>query len=412
VISNLKFKRGASTKRGHVCQNSVNRLVEALFNGGVNVRATALFLSLCFFPMSAMAGDVNRPLRIEKFYFMFHPVCWAQAMQGDQVPPLPDGATKEDFLETLALERTINQRQKDFMSGMRPNEALILFPIGESPAMRDLEEHATRVLGRRCVFVRETHPDPPAAWAELSNPIQEFLENSELEGRAEYLKDVPSKIRSELESEIREAVQARGSNWRIGVLEVLYTSRLYAEHLKRQFEEHGLVFNPNTVSSEAFGEGFEQCAVTWKAMLTEYLGFRSPAKNIFDLSVSGARFLRKAGCVERVLLRHDIQLFLWKHEDGRCVGLFMRSRCRLKDPQYYAFVRLADVRLEVWSETAYGTKRWPIQNSCIEEKDGHLRIPVLNGIRRDSTDGSFYIIAEKISFEEFRNMLTSCNIVE
>jgi len=370
------------------------------------------FLTLCLLPISAIAADDEQPLRIDKLYFTFHPVCWAQAMQGDQVPPLPAGVTKEDFLETLAWERIVNQRQRDFMSSMKPNEALILFPIGESKAMLDLEEHATRVLGRRCILVRKTHPDPPSAWAKLPSPIKEFLGNEELDGRDAYLKDVPPEIRRELENEIREAVQERGYNWNTGALEVLYTSRLYAEDIRQQFEQHGLTYDPVVLRSEAFGEGFEQCAVTWKAMLTDYLGFASPAQNVFDLSVSSARFLRKADLVERVLVQHDTQLFLWKREDGRCIGLFMRARCRLKDPQFYALVPLAGMSLEVWSETAYGTKRWPIQDSPVAEKEGCLRVPVLNGIRRDSTDGSFYIIAEKIPFEEFRNALTACQIAE
>jgi len=90
----------------------------------------------------------------------------------------------------------------------------------------------------------------------------------------------------------------------------------------------------------------------------------------------------------------------------------MRSRCRLKDPQFYALIPLNDASLEIWDTPKYGTKCWPDGNSPIKAENGHLQVPVLNGIRRDSTDGAFYIVAEKISFDEFRKMLVTCRIVE
>ena len=34
-----------------------------------------------------------------------------------------------------------------------------------------------------------------------------------------------------------------------------------------------------------------------------------------------------------------------------------------------------------------------------------MKVPVLNGIRRDATDGAFYVIGKDIAFDEFRRRL-------
>ena len=353
-----------------------------------------------------IGSDAGRRLvRINKLYFMFHPVCWGMGMRGDQPPPVPAGASKEDYLACYEWEKVVNQRQKDFISKMKPNEALIMFPISRCPAMLDLERHAAKVLGRRCVFVRGCHPDPPAAWAKLPDPIKQFLDDEQLEGKAAYLQDIPSEIRTELEAEIRAACRVRGYDWCIGGLEVLYTSRMFALDIQRQLTAQGLCFDPATVKSEAFGEGFEQCAMTWKAMVVPYLGLASPADNIFDLSVGGGRLLVKAKFKERVRLDHDIRLYLWQGQDGRPIGLYARSWCRLKDPQFYAHIPLEGISCEVWGLAAYGTRLWPAEHSCIKVEAGCLKVPVLNGIRRDATDGAFYVIAKDIALDEFRRRL-------
>jgi len=352
----------------------------------------------------------KRSLKIDKFYFMFHPVCWGMGMRGNEPPPLPAGVRKEDYLACYEWEKVVNQRQKDFISQMKPNEALIMFPISSCKAMLDLEQHAAKVLGRRCIFVRGCHPDPPAAWAKLSDAIKRFLQDEKLEGKKGYLKDVPPQIRKELAAEIRQACQVLGYGWKTGGLEVLHTSRMFALDIQNQLRAHGLTYDPATVKSEAFGEGFEQCAMTWKAMTVPYLGLASPADNIFELSVSGARFLVKAKFKERVALGHDICLYLWEGQDGRPIGLYARSWCRLRDPQFYAHVPLKGLSCEVWSVAAYGTKLWPAEDSRIKVVRDRLKVPVLNGIRRDATDGAFYVIGNDIAFDEFRRRLVESAI--
>jgi hypothetical protein len=249
----------------------------------------------------------------------------------------------------------------------------------------------------------------PAAWQKLASPIESFINDDNLEGKADFLRDVPPEIHSELVSEIKEAGKVRGYNWSIAVLKVIYYNRLSAMYIQKQFQEQGLYYDANTIESEAFGEGFEQCAVTWKAMLVPYLGLARPADNIFDLSVSGAPFLLKAKFRERVKLSNDVRLFLWEGEDNHPIGLYVRSWCRLKDPQFYARIPLERFSLEVWDLSA---KCWPAEKSSLKSENGFLNVPALNGIRRDAADGSFYLIGTDISFEMFRRRLMKAEISE
>ena len=246
--------------------------------------------------------------------------------------------------------------------------------------------------------------------AGVGGAIHKFLDDENLEGREAYLAPIPPSVRAELIAEVRDACQTRGYDLGLGGLEVTVTSRMMALDIEGQLKQQGLSYDPAAVECEAFGEGFEQCAMTWKAMVVPYLGLAKPAANVFELSVSAAQFLVGATFRERIALGHDIQLYLWEGADGRPIGLYARAWCRLRDPQYVVKAPLNQDSCEVWTEQSYGTKVWPGESSPITAENGHLRIPVLNGIRRDATDGAFYVIGNGIAFEEFRRILVNSEI--
>jgi hypothetical protein len=362
------------------------------------------------------SASTEEPLKIDKLYFLFHPVCWR--MHG---PQPPKGVDQENWTACYNRELRVNEEQKKFMSRMQPNEALIMFPISRSKPMLELEEHATEVLGRRAIIVRRGGKDPPRDWAELTNPIERFLTDPQLKGKAEFLKGVPAAIQTELAAEIREARQNSHSTWNVSVLEVAYYSRLCAMDIRNEFKKRNLHFDPQTTRSEAFGEGFEQCAMTWKQMLVPYLGLAHPAENRFDLSVSGGPFLVNATLKERVKLSHDLRLFLWEGKDDRLIGMYARAWCRLKDPQVYARVPLANMSLEV--REVHDKQCWPKPDASelrLQVEDDHLKVPIFNGIRRDfdwrkavrTDEEACYLIAENISLADFRERLLNARIGE
>ena len=194
--------------------------------------------------IAAESDSEPKRQKIDKLYFMFHPVCWR--MHG---PKPPAGADPQNWTACYTRELRVNEAQKKFISQMKTNAALVLFPIGTSPPMRALEEHASQELGRRCIIVRREGKDPPRSWANLANPIERFLNDPHLEGRAEFLKGVPSEIQAELETEIRKALVVRTGKCNISVLDVVYYSRLCAMDIQSELKKHNLFYDPATVRS-------------------------------------------------------------------------------------------------------------------------------------------------------------------
>jgi len=329
--------------------------------------------------------------KINKIYFMIHPVCWEHfyIMNGGKVP---FGYNEPVYLACLEWERRVVSKQKTFIANMKHDEALIIFPIGDTKPMRDLEEHAKRILGRRCIVLdfRDPRKGPKKFWEGL-----------------------PEAIKAELAEEILEACSQTGYNWSAQALKVLFLSRAMAVDIQNEFHNRGLIYDPQKVECEAFGEGFEQCAMNWKAMLSHYLGLAKPIENNFELSVTGFSPLINAKFKERIPLEHDIRLFLWEGSDGSPIALFARARCRLKDPQLFVRIPIDSFPIEVW--TLPFTKIWPYPNSTespVQKEGGYLKIAVYNAIRKDPTDGYMYIIGRRIPFDDFRDQLVNVEIVK
>ena len=62
--------------------------------------------------------------------------------------------------------------------------------------------------------------------------------------------------------------------------------------------------------------------------------------------------------------------------------------------------------LEVWELLK---KQWPAGDSPLTLERGLLRVPVYNAIRRDHQDAS-YVIAENVSFADFRRRLVESSV--
>ena len=352
-----------------------------------------------------------KPLKIERLYWLIHPVCWG--MNGGGIPGgylEATGLKAEDWHAALNWERRVNEEQKQFISNMKANEALIIYPISRSQPMLDLEQHAEKTLGRRCLILHRPAVAEPKVLHEMDQPIKHFLEDEQMEGRDTFWNQAPKAIQDEVRAEIIQACAANGYDWSPGALKVIIYNRLLAQDIKDMLAERKLSYDPATLRGVAFGEGFEQCAMTWKALLTGYLGLAHPIENDFDLSVSGAPVLFDAKLTEYVKLSDDVRLFLWEKGDGRVMALYYRPAVRFADRQQFAFLETDGLSLEAWGVLK---KRWPADDSPLEVEHGeysYLKVPVFASIRKDGTDGSYYLIASDVSMADFRERLVNARI--
>jgi hypothetical protein len=351
-----------------------------------------------------LAGETRSntvPIEISKISFLIHPVCWDLALNeaGDPsssyvslISSIRGGAwyDDEEFLEILQWEREVNEKQKEYIRRMESHELLIIYPIGQRPAMLELERLAKEWLGPRCIIVRSPGPTT-----------------------TDYRELLPSDVKSEITDELLETLRANGEQWSAAGIEVMFYHRMLAMEIEEKLQESNLKFDPETVELIAFGEGFEQCAMTWKAMLPYYLRLRRPIENDFELSVSGMPLLRTATFKERVALSGDVRLFLWELADGRPMALFARAKAHLKEPQLFVSLPFNPRQIHVYD--THGRQLWPPVEKNPPVQVGlqpPVKVPVFAALRQFSTDYAAYLVATEVSFSEFRQKLIDSPVTQ
>ncbi len=350
----------------------------------------------------AAGQSAPAPTVINKISFLIHPVCWDLALGRDgtahgyitSVENARRGAWYEarEFQDILAWERRVNQKQKEYIERMRPDEAMILYPIGDKPAMRELIRFAEMTLGPRVLVIRSESPSGNT--------------------KVDYRTLLPPNARLQLADELLETVRRNDDKWSAMALEVIFYNRMIAEEISTEFRKRNLRYDPKTVKTVAFGEGFEQCAMTWKAMVPHYLGLAEPIENDFDLSVSGMPLLRTAKLRERVSLANDVRLYLWELADGRQMALYAKARAHLVDPRLHVSLPFAPADVKVFDDG--GRLTWPRAETGAEPVEASpsasLRIPVFFGIRQFADDRACYLVVKNVKFDEFRKSLVNAEI--
>ncbi len=364
-------------------------------------------------------------IALSRINWIIHPYCWNMY---DRMPGgnEPGGCKPELWHACRDRELEIHELHMEFVSSLKPDEALIIYPIGESAPMLRLIQHAKSTLGTRC-FVEKRRVGGVQFMEGVEDPIRRFLDDEDLPGRREFIhgaltdlgtREAPAGLAEEVEEEIREACRHIGYDWNYQALKVIYYNRMLAYDIEGTFRGPqgrgpGLTYDPATVDCMACGEGFEQCAVTWKAMLPHYMGLGKPIENDFRLSMSGAPYLLRAELRERVHLGGDLRLFLWDGVDGERIALFCRASARLRDPQLLACVPIEGLDIEI--RNVSNDLLWPAEEPSqapLKAEDGSLRVPVLMGTRRGGGPpyDCHYVIARDTTPEGFRSLLVDAEV--
>ena len=352
---------------------------------------------------------VVRSRVIDRIVFLFHPACWAMSEAPDPEYLATYGVRRSWWYAARNRERQVVVLLQEFISAMHPNELLYLHPIGDSGLMRDLERHALDTLGDRCLVERGAVITEPAGLTGVPESIRRVLHDPHHAGCAAYWASIPADLRAPIRAEVESTCARDGYAWGTGALKVIANNYLYARFLETEMAARGFTYDPRTVTALAFGEGFEQCAMTWKAMIPPILGWRHPVENDYDLSVSGAPVLWGARFVERLSLDHDVRLFLWELPHGLQLGFYARARCGLADPHYAAqfdadgeVLEVRDIRDRVLE---------PGGDGPVTERDGRLAVPVLSGIRKYS-ETTCFVVGCSTRYARFRDLLAGAEMRE
>jgi hypothetical protein len=387
--------------------------------------ATIAIMLLSVLVLTVRTTAAEQPQTISKITWFMHPYCWS--MTGDNVPA---GADPELWTACLAWERRNHTQYLAMISNMKPDEAAIIYPIGNSEPMRELKKHAKETLKDRCLIITRNSVDPTFL-KDVKDPIRRFLSDADLPGREQFIRAAltdsgrrpePPGLADEIVAEIREACKTIGYDWRWQSLEVIYYQRMIAYDIKQAFGARNLVYEPEALRGTAVGEGFEQCAMTWKSMLPGYLGLTYTIENDPLLSVTGAPGVVFSDFKERIALPNNVRLFLWEDDDGQSVALFTRTAFRWSDPQLFATISLKGLGLEV-SQVEINQIRGRRANQistitlgprfdpsfAFQPDADHLRVPIYAGSRRGG-DHAYYIVAPGVEHTALRTKLLEAQI--
>jgi len=351
---------------------------------------------------------------ITRIWWIIHPYCWSMyssaPAQGDPII----------WYRILAWELAVHARHLELVQSMHDDEALIIYPIGDSEPMRRLIRIAQQTLGERCILAQEwraveaefLHNEPEALRAFLDRKYPEETDQFIHDSLTDYgQRPLLPGLAEALEAEIRTAVETKGYDAGAHCLKVLYHNRVLAIEIDEKLRKAGLNYNPATVKCVASGEGFEQCAMTWKAMLPNYLGLASPIENDFTQSVSGAPFLIGAELRERIHRDNAVRIFLWEGATGHAIALFSRAAVTFGDPQYS--VRLPLHELSSQLRDVNNKVVWPLDPCLatnIREANGFVQFPVYAASRQRGDD-AYYVLASGIPFDRFRELMVHAEII-
>ena len=326
---------------------------------------------------------------IDKIYILMHPVAY--------VPPL------EQILKNWQLEspesgawfwqreREVRPKQDELIRNLKGNEALVLYPIGSSPQMLELEALVRDTLGRRGVILpRDPGVGLKEDWPKMGVGIQ-----------------------AQIADDIRRMTATHGYAWNAAEIKVIMFSRWMAYRIEQGFKEAELSYDPNTVEVEAFGESFDGCVSHWTSMTASFLGLANPVIKNYELSVPDLGLLSRASFVEHVVLTDKTVLYLWQDHDGTPIGLFSRGAHRAWEPARYA--RFHANGWHVTVRTKVNHEVWPSLGG--ETKSVHVELGVVTvrvhvGTRREIPYGDepLCVFAHGVNMQDFRPALINAEL--
>jgi hypothetical protein len=134
--------------------------------------------------------------------------------------------------------------------------------------------------------------------------------------------------------------------------------RLLTAEIRTHLADHDLTFDPETVTSELWGESFEGCVPGYGGAFAQYLGLARAPQMRFEMTVYDSRFLHQAHAPETLSIPgSDVEAWLFECHDGTGAATFQpRRRAQWLDERR-VHLRLHDRRHQLCDKLGHTV--WP-----------------------------------------------------
>jgi len=303
--------------------------------------------------------------RIERIYILVHPLCYEPQSGG--------GEFAAKYAEYIEYEKAVKARWYERIALFSAADILV---VCGGPSY--FHEDILGKLGRQAMIVCDTIIHDPELWDTL----------------------LSSEAKKAIGRDLLAMYWKHQFNWQSDPLGQPIIARGWAERVMRTLQERNMTFDPDTVDAEGWGESFEGCVANYTRFLGTYLGLKKPIEDVFGMTVPDAGFLLRSELIEVVPLTECVRLYIWRAEDGRCIGWYHKALASIGEPSLFARFEVAEMRVEIHSRREI---LWPSRDSIIEWVDGDLKVPVR---------GAHYILARNVNAERFCKILSDAELLE
>jgi hypothetical protein len=174
--------------------------------------------------------------------------------------------------------------------------------------------------------------------------------------------------------------------------------------IREHLEEHDLVVDPDSVTSEIWGGSFEGCAPGYAGAFAHGLGLAKPPKMRFEMNVWDAKFLHETRRWETIPLEGtDIEAWLFTLHDGTFAAIYQARRSEQWLDKRPVTLSLNPARMYVSTKTGYTI--WPA---------GHWEKGIAESWKPYSLTTAWvyghWIRAWRLDYEEFRRVIASATV--
>lgn len=274
--------------------------------------------------------------------------------------------------ESAAVRKEYSEKYKTLFATEGPKKDVAICMLTCGPESKAIADLARQTFGDRCIV------DPDDKSLATKGLIADDLER---------------------------ALYQRGSicEWTPYEMVASTNARRWTEGLKIELRNRGRIFDPNQLRMIACGQQWGGCLTKYSIFMARYLGLTKPAEIRPDLSAY-AGYPLKARFRECVPMDRHVRLYLFETADGKPMAQFLDGLRGVSDPPHLATVPVDASQVQLVAVPP--TEQQQVQQVANPLAANTLLVDVGDGCRPVITS----VVANKMSFAEFRNAMSKATI--